>query len=641
MHGSGSVGRSGGAEASDAAGRRQRVGAGTLGLDRVGEQVLLQGWVHRRRDHGGVIFLDVRDRSGIAQVVVKPEDAPDAAAALDPVRSEWVVEIVGVVERRAAGAVNPNLPTGEVEVAASSGSVLARCKPMPFTIDGAGDSSEETRLRYRYLDLRRQSLQRNLALRHRVTMATLEYLDEQGFLQIETPMLTRSTPEGARDYLVPSRLQHGAFYALPQSPQIFKQILMMSGYERYVQIARCFRDEDLRADRQPEFTQIDLEMSFVDEEDVMALIEGLFARIFPLVGIEPQAPFRRMTYADAMLRYGSDRPDLRVDLEIHDVSDLVAGSTFRAFESTLATGGVVRALPVPGAAGLSRKEVDGYAEIARRYGAQGVLTLKQRDGQTEFQVKGTLNDEQLAALRERLSLSDGDLAFLVAGGANTAATSLGALRVAAGRAFGRMREDDWEFLWVTDFPLVEWNPDEERWDALHHPFTAPQASSRERLADDPGAALSRAYDVVLNGNELGGGSIRIHDPELQREVFGLLGISRDEAPRRFGFMLEALEYGAPPHGGLALGLDRMVMLMAGAESLRDVIAFPKTASAICLMTEAPAPVELSQIQDLGLRIGGSRVLKPGDELTVPAPGDAPGAPDAGSDDGSGEKTGGS
>ena len=584
----------------------RRSPCGSLTAEQVGDRVLLKAWVHRRRDHGGVTFLDLRDRSGRVQVVFHADQQKAAAEALAPVRNEWVVEVEGTVGRRVPSAVNPNMATGEIEITAERAVVLAECQPMPFGVDGGADSSEETRLRYRYLDLRRDHLQKAMRLRHQITLETLKYLDEEGFLNIETPMLTRSTPEGARDYLVPSRVHHGDFFALPQSPQIFKQILMIGGFERYVQIARCFRDEDLRADRQPEFTQIDLEMSFVDEEDVYALIEGLFARIFPLAGIEPAAPYRRLGYDEAMLRYGSDRPDLRADLEIQDITEVVKGSSFRGFEATIGAGGVVRALPVPNAATASRKQLNGWVEIAQRYGAQGVLTLKQREGATEFQVKGTLSDDQLSDLRAQLDLNDGDLALVIAASEKVAAAALGALRVELAKEYGHFREDDWEFLWVTDFPLVEEDPENQRWDAMHHPFTSPEPEHMHLLESDPGAVRSRAYDVVLNGNELGGGSIRNHRLDVQSKVFKLIGIDDQEAKERFGFLLDALSYGAPPHGGLALGLDRLVMLMAGASSLRDVIPFPKTASATCLLTEAPSPVGLDQLQELGVRLAKPR-----------------------------------
>ena len=580
----------------------KRTQAGTLAAEQVGRQTKVQGWVHRRRDHGGVIFLDVRDRSGVVQAVVHPETTPEAAEALQPARLEWVVEVEGEVVRRDADKVNPKMATGEIEIRVASGRVLGRSEPMPFGVEGTQDASEETRLKYRFLDLRRNALQSNLRLRSDFTIESLAYFREQGFVNVETPILTRSTPEGARDYLVPSRLNHGNFYALPQSPQLFKQILMVSGLERYVQFARCFRDEDLRADRQPEFTQIDVEMSFVDEEDVYRLVEGLFARVFPLAGIEPPASYPRLSYHEAMLRYGNDRPDLRVDLEIEDVTDCLRETGFRAFQAAVASGGVVRGVHIPGAASSSRRQVDEYADIARRHGAAGVLWVKRDGGVPSFLVKGALTDGQVETLADRLGVEEGGLGLLVAGPAPTAAAALGALRVEVGRRFGHMREDAHEFLWVHDFPLVTWNGDEGRWNATHHPFTSPRMEDLDRLESDPGSVLSRAYDVVLNGNEIGGGSIRIHDRDVQKRVLAVLGIDAAEAERRFGFLFEALSYGAPPHGGIALGVDRIVMLMAGAASLRDVIAFPKTASAVCLMTEAPSTVDQEQLLELGLRV---------------------------------------
>ncbi|HLE83131.1 MAG TPA: aspartate--tRNA ligase, partial [Thermoanaerobaculia bacterium] len=527
----------------------------------------------------------------------------------DAVRNEWVVEVEGEVVARESP--NPELPTGEVEVAAERAAILARSAPLPFAVapggpEGEDNATEETRLRYRYLDLRRRELQENLILRDRVTLEIRQYFHEQGFLDVETPVLTRSTPEGARDYLVPSRVHRGEFYALPQSPQLFKQILMVAGLDRYVQIARCFRDEDLRADRQPEFTQVDVELSFATEEAIIELIEGLFGRIFPLAGIEPPRRFPRLTWAEAMARFGSDRPDLRFGLEIHELSGLLGASGFRAFASAVAEGGVVRGFGVPGAAGASRKELDGWAETARRFGAAGVLWLRNRDGAPEFQVKEALTAAEVAGAAAALELGAGDLALLVAAPAKTAAAALGALRLELARARGLVPEGEHAFCWVTEFPLVEWNPDERRWDANHHPFTAPDPRDLERLEADPGAVRSRAYDVVMDGTELGGGSIRIHDPELQRRVFQTLGIGPEEAESRFGFFLEALRYGAPPHGGIALGLDRLVMLMAGAASIRDVIAFPKTASASDLMTDAPSGVDARQLEELGLRIDGER-----------------------------------
>ena len=584
--------------------------AGTLGENDIGQKVLLKAWVHRRRDLGGLVFLDLRDRSGLAQVVVYPDDHPEAHEALDPVRPEWVVEVFGEVLRRE----NPNsdLPTGQVEVKVERAEILAPSEVPPFVLEGWADVGEETRLKHRYLDLRRPELQKNFILRDKVVLETRNYLAEEGFLDLETPILTRSTPEGARDYLVPSRMRPGRFYALPQSPQIFKQLCMVSGFERYFQIARCFRDEDLRADRQPEFTQIDLEMSFVEEEEVYSLIEGLFEKIFPLAGLEPGAPYPRLTYADAMARYGTDRPDLRFGCEIVDLSEDLGESGFRGFKAAVAEGGVVRGFVVPGAAGASRKQVDGWAKIAQQHGAAGVLTLRRRDGELQFQVKTALSDDELDRTATALELEEGDLALLAAGPAPIVAKALGALRLALAKEYDLIPDDRHAFLWVTDFPLLEWDEDEKRWFSLHHPFTSPRLEDLEHLESDPGRVRSRAYDVVMDGIELGGGSIRIHRRDIQERVFGALGIDEAEAKSRFGFLLEALQYGAPPHGGIALGLDRMIMLMAGAPSIRDVILYPKTASALCLLTEAPSPVDAAQLAELGL----SKATKVGAAETV-------------------------
>jgi aspartyl-tRNA synthetase len=577
----------------------KRRGAGTIGVADVGQRVRLQAWVQRRRDHGGLLFVDLRDRSGVVQVVMRPEQHPEAAP-LATVRTEWVVEVEGEVSARAPGKENPDLPTGAVEVVAERATVLARCEPPPFSLDGKLEAAEEVRLRYRYLDLRRPELLKNFVLRDKVTFAMRKYFQERDFIDVETPMLTRSTPEGARDYLVPSRIYRGSFYALPQSPQLFKQILMVAGFERYVQIARCFRDEDLRADRQPEFTQLDVEISFPTEDDVFTLIEGLFAELFPLAGITPPASFPRLTYAEAMARYGSDSPDLRFELPIVELSGRLGESAFRGFREAVGAGGVVRGLAIPGAAEASRKEVDGWAEVARRHGAAGVLTLRRRAGETSFQVKSALSEAELEGAVADLGLEVGGLALLVAGREPVVAAALGALRVELARHYGLVPAARHAFVWITEFPLLEWG--EGRWNAVHHPFTSPDPRDLAQLESDPGKVRARAYDVVVNGLELGGGSIRIHDPELQERTFRVLGIGKEEAAARFGFFLDALRYGAPPHGGIALGLDRLVMVLAGASSIREVIAFPKTASAADLMTAAPSPVDPAQLRELGIAI---------------------------------------
>jgi len=578
---------------------------GELTADRVGQRVALCGWVHRRRDHGGVIFIDLRDREGLAQVVFDP-DRPVAFAVADRARGEYVLRVVGRVRPRPEGTVNPDLRSGAVEVLADEVEVLNPSLPLPFQLDDE-NLAENTRLQYRVLDLRREPMQRNLRLRHRVTRAMREYLDRQGFIDIETPMLTRSTPEGARDYLVPSRVHPGAFYALPQSPQIFKQLLMVAGFDRYYQIVRCFRDEDLRADRQPEFTQLDIETAFLGEREIQDLMEDLICEVFRQgLGVALPRPFPRLTYAEATGRFGSDKPDLRVSLELTELTDLMRQTDFKVFRAAAdLADGRVAALRVPRAE-LSRKEIDDCAAFVAIYGAKGLAYLKVNeatrvpDGLQSPIVK-FLSPEILRAVIDRTGAQDGDVIFFGADHQRVVNDALGALRLKIGHAKG-YATNGWRPLWVIDFPMFEWDGDGRRWMAMHHPFTSPKDGDEDRLATDPGSALAKGYDLVLNGWEIGGGSVRIHRAEVQEKVFRALGISDVEARAKFGFLLDNLQYGAPPHGGIAFGLDRIVTLMAGAESIRDVIAFPKTQRAQCLLTQAPSPVDDRQLRELGLRL---------------------------------------
>ncbi|MBT8107750.1 MAG: aspartate--tRNA ligase [Gammaproteobacteria bacterium] len=575
----------------------------------IGEEVEVCGWVHRRRDHGGVIFVDLRDREGLLQVVFDPDRAGIFAEA-ERIRGEYVLKVKGLVRNRPEGTVNPNMRTGQVEVLAHELEVLNRAETPPFHHDE--QANEELRLKYRYLDLRREDMLNNLRLRHQVTMAMREFLDGDGFVDVETPMLTRATPEGARDYIVPSRTHQGKFFALPQSPQIFKQLLMMSGLDRYYQIVRCFRDEDLRADRQPEFTQLDIEMSFVDEADVTGEMEGMVRHLFKRVlDVDLPSPFPRMSYAEAMQRYGSDKPDLRIDLELVEVSDLMETVDFKVFAGPAADPqGRVAALCVPQGNELTRKQIDDYTDYVGRFGAKGLAYIKVNDvdaGRDGLQspILKFLPDDAVNGILERTGARTGDLIFFGADKATVVNDALGALRVKVGEDRGLVAEG-WQPLWVIDFPMFEKDPTGKRWMALHHPFTAPAVNDAEVLRKDPANALSRAYDMVLNGSEIGGGSIRIHDQDIQAAAFELLGISDEEAEEKFGFLLRALEYGCPPHGGIAFGLDRIVMLMAGAESIRDVIAFPKTQSAHCPLTNAPGEVSAEQLKEAGIRLRAPR-----------------------------------
>ena len=578
---------------------------GDVGAKEEGQEVTVAGWVHRRRDHGGVIFIDLRDREGLVQVVFNPE-RKEIFTEAERIRSEYVLSVKGMVRIRPDGTKNPNMKTGEIEIIASELKTLNDSLTPPFHHDE--NASEEVRLKYRYLDLRRESMLHNLRLRHQVTQALREFLDKNGFVDIETPMLTRATPEGARDYIVPSRTHQGKFFALPQSPQIFKQLLMMSGFDRYYQIVRCFRDEDLRADRQPEFTQLDIEMSFVDQQSVMNKMQDLIRYVFDQVmNISLPEVFPVMSYSEAMRRFGSDKPDLRIPMELVDLSDIMKEVEFKVFSGPAKDkDGRVAALAVPGGSSLSRKEIDDYTSFVARYGAKGLAYIKiediskKKDGMQSPILK-FLPDEVIDELVNRVDINDGDIIFFGADKESIVNDALGALRVRIGKDLNLL-EEGWQPLWVTDFPMFEKDKNSNNWTSLHHPFTAPSIDDAEELENNPGKVLSKAYDMVLNGSEIGGGSIRIHNKKMQAKVFQLLNISDAEAQEKFGFLLQALEYGCPPHGGIAFGLDRIIMLLSGAESIRDVIAFPKTQTASCPLTDAPGEVSSEQLKETGIRL---------------------------------------
>jgi aspartyl-tRNA synthetase len=574
-----------------------------LRAEHIGSEATVAGWVQRRRDHGGLIFIDLRDSSGIVQIVFNPELNPDAHKIAHEVRSEFVLAVKGKVNRRPEGTENHNLPTGEIEIPADVIEILNTSETPPFVIDDSADEvSEDIRLKYRYLDIRRPRMQNNLRLRHKVYMATRNFLDEKGFIEVETPVLTKSTPEGARDFLVPSRLIPGTFFAMPQSPQLFKQLLMVGGIGKYFQIAKCYRDEDLRADRQLEFTQIDVEMSFIDEEDIYSLTEGLMHRIFKdSLGMNIPIPFPRMTYAESMRRYGCDKPDVRFGMELIDVGDIVKDSDFKVFVSTVAGGGQVKGIVAPGLAKASRKEIDDLTEYVKTFGAKGLVSMKVMDGDIESPVKKFFSQAHIEKLIEKVGAKVGDLMLFVADKPEIVAESLNRLRLKLGNELGLIDDKKFEFLWIVDFPLFHYNEDEKRLDSEHHPFTGVHPDDMGLLETDPLKVRSRSYDLVLNGNEMASGSIRIHQMEMQEKIFNILKLTPEEINGRFGFFLEALKFGAPPHGGIAPGLDRLVTVMVGSKSIRDVIAFPKTQSGTCLVTGAPSEVSDKQLRELFIK----------------------------------------
>jgi len=577
---------------------------GKLGANDLEREVVLMGWVQSHRDHGGVIFIDLRDREGLVQAVLNPENSEEVHKKGETIRDEWVIAIKGKVSKRTPETINPNLQTGEIEVMASEVRILNTSKVIPFLIEDDINVDELLRMKYRYLDLRRPSMKDNIVTRHKVAAASRDYLNAEGFLEVETPYLTRSTPEGARDFLVPSRLNPGEFYALPQSPQLLKQTLMVSGLDRYYQVVRCFRDEDLRADRQPEFTQIDIEMTFINEDDIMNVVEGMLKAIFHKAkGIKIETPFKRMSHEEAMLKYGSDKPDTRFGLLLQDISHVFADSEFKVFSGAIKNGGIIKALKLEGKAGeLSRKEIDDFTDTAKTLGAKGLAWIRVSEGEWHSPIVKFFSENEKENLQKTLNLSDGDIVFFAADIPHTVNLVLSNLRLSLGEKFGMIDHKKFNFLWVEDFPLFDFDHKEKRYVAMHHPFTSPNEEDMELLDEQHGKIRSRAYDVVLNGVEIGGGSIRIYRKDIQEKIFSAIGLSMEEAQDKFGFLLEALEFGAPPHGGIALGLDRIIMLIAGAPSIRDVIAFPKTQKGQCPLTEAPSEVDIKQLLELGIKL---------------------------------------
>ncbi|MBB6729371.1 aspartate--tRNA ligase [Cohnella zeiphila] len=600
---------------------------GTLTKQHVGQNVVLNGWVQGWRDFGGILFIDLRDRTGIVQVVFNPEFSKEALEIASRARNEYVLAVQGQVVERDPETFNPNLATGEIEIRVQQVEIVNSAKTPPFPIEDGVEVDESLRLKYRYLDLRRPEMQQTLRLRSKATKVFRDYLDDNGFIDVETPILTLSTPEGARDYLVPSRVHPGEFFALPQSPQLFKQLLMIGGIERYYQVARCFRDEDLRADRQPEFTQVDIETSFLSQEQLLTMMENLMVKLFrETIGVEVETPFQRLTYHDAIHKYGSDKPDLRFGLEIEDVTDIVKNSDVKVFASVAASGGVVKALNAKGCASWSRKELDDLQPFAARYGGKGIAWITVKDGEWRGPIVKFFKPEEIAALTERLNVEEGDLLTFSADKLKTAADVMGNLRLKVGRELGLIDNSRFKFLWVTDFPLVEWDEEAKRYVALHHPFTRPHDDDLHLFDTDPGAIRAQAYDIVLNGYEVGGGSMRIYRRDVQEKMFAALGFTMEEAKERFGFFLDAFEYGTPPHGGIAFGLDRLIMLLAGRTNLRETIAFPKTASATDLLTDAPSAVTERQLDDLHIRLS-AKALAAQAKAAAPQPSEEP-APQA-------------